>query len=156
MSVLCLMISSIVFQIIRYCFIFSLFYDETTWQYLLHVCVMMIIIVFSVIDDDQLDGLSYVFSYGYLSHTTCVWCVCIFSLCMTFLMWLRKGVVVTCQLGSTQCTTSCHCLFSLEYMCLYMRGFYADCRYWVSTSLNCQDERTLLQYLNGKRGEINS
>ena len=35
-------------------------------------------------------------------------------------------------------------------------NFYVDCRYWVSTSLKCQDERTLLHYLNGKRGKINS
>ena len=44
----------------------------------------------------------------------------------------------------------------LRILCLYMRGFYAGCRYRVSTSLNCQDERTLSHYLNGKRGEINS
>ena len=35
-----------------------------------------------------------------------------------------------------------------------MRGFYAGCRYWVSTSLNCQDEHTLSHYLNGKKREI--
>ena len=36
-------------------------------------------LVFSNIDDDWLDGLlSHVFSYGYLPHTVCVWCACLF------------------------------------------------------------------------------
>ena len=88
------------FEFIRYCFRFSLLYDEITWYSIFHVC-MMIITVFSFIDDGQLDGLSYVFSYGYLPHIACVWCACMFSLCVKFLMWLRKGVIVTCQSGST-------------------------------------------------------
>ena len=35
--------------------------------------------VILVIDDDLLDELlSYVFSYGYLPHTTCLWCAYFF------------------------------------------------------------------------------
>ena len=88
------MISSIILRL-SYIVLDSIDYDEITWYSILHVC-MMIITVFSVIDDGWLDGLSYVFSYGYLPHIACVWCACMFCLCMTFLTWLRKGVIVTC------------------------------------------------------------
>ena len=39
-------------------------------------------------------------------------------------------------------------------MYMYMLVSYAGCRYRASTSLNCQDERALLQYSNGENGEI--
>ena len=72
------------------------FYDEITCYCLLHEC-MRIITVFSDIDDDWLDDLlSRVFLMDTYPILACVWCACLFSLCMAFLMWLRKGVVVTC------------------------------------------------------------
>ena len=106
-------------EIIKYCFRFSLLYDEIIWYSIFHVCMMNIQRFQLLMMISQMDY--YMSSYGYLPHTACVWCVCMFSLCMAFLTWLRKGVVVTCQSGSTRCTTSCHCLFSLEYcVCICM------------------------------------
>ena len=126
-------------------------YDEITWYSMLHVC-MMIITVFLVIDDDQLDGLSYTFSYGYLPHTACVWCVCVYVLFMYDISDVVKE-------GS--CSHFLVGIYTMyHFLPLPIQFVHAQilCRLQVSvlTFLNCQDERTLSRYLNGKRGEINS
>ena len=66
-----------------------------TWYSIFHMC-MMIIMVVLVTDDDWLRWIIMCLLMDTYPILACVWCACLFYLCMMFLMWLRKGVVVTC------------------------------------------------------------
>ena len=127
------------FEIIRYFFSYSLLYDEIIWHSIFHVC-MMITQCFQILMIIQCFQMLLMMISQMVYYYMCflmdtylilhVYGVRVFlSLCMAFLMWLRKGVVVTCQSGSTRCTTSCHYLFSLVYI-VYVHAWIL-CRFQV-------------------------
>ena len=136
------------FEIIRYCFRFNLLYDEITWYSKFHEC-MRIIQCFQI-----LMMISQMVYYHMCFPMDTYPILHLYGMRVSDVV--KEGSHSQLLVGIYTMHHFLPLLVQLRILCLYMRGFYVGCKYWILTSLNCQDERTLSHYLNGKRGEINS